>query len=123
MLDNLDTTTLAQLGLVRPNDSSGDAAKAFAQSREEIIDMMFKAQMDGAMEGQMCGEQVFYETFKVFIPPPKLLDRHPGFERCARMDEPLSARVKKQVSSPDVRSSSGVTDMYRSRPMSGKLGS
>jgi hypothetical protein len=110
MLDTLDPARLAQLGIVRPSDSSPEAAKVFTQRREEVIDTMIKAHMDGTMDGQMSGEQTFYETFKVFMPPPELWDRHPRFEWCVKNvgpDQPFPAKVKKQVSSTDFWSSIG----------------
>jgi hypothetical protein len=102
MLDGLDSAQLSQLGIIQPGESAEEAKKGISKRKEELVDIMLKADLDGTMEGQMDREQTFYELFKVFIPPLELWSRHPGFERVTQnnhSEAPASQKVQKQVCS------------------------
>jgi hypothetical protein len=112
MLDGLDNKQLLQLGIIQPGESAEEAKKAISKRKEELVDIMFKADLDGTMEGQMGREQTFYELFKVFIPPLELWSRHPGFEWAKQnnhSEAPPPQKVQKQVCSVDYPVRVGVT--------------
>jgi hypothetical protein len=79
LVDNLSDEGMVRGGFVRPGQSLEQARQEVARNRDSIVDSMLENQKNGSWPGRKREEE-WYKITKVFIPPPDLRARHPGFE-------------------------------------------
>lgn len=103
MIDNLGDAQLAQMGFLEPGATPAQARALLAEQREEIIEDLISAEVDGNVAAKVDREQEWYQITKTFMPPEGLWSRHPGYEKFRRFREDpgrasLSKKAKKEVS-------------------------
>lgn len=54
--------------------------KKVGEEKEEVIDILLMAQFDKNIELGLFPEAEWFRRTLTFIPPPELMERHPGFE-------------------------------------------
>jgi hypothetical protein len=77
-------------GFAPRNASASERKKVLEEKREEILDHLYKAVMDGTM----LFEQNWYQNTKVFVPPPALWDRHPSVQGCGMFNKNFEVNVE-----------------------------
>jgi len=104
MLDSMDDSLLRQAGWIEQGQSPAQAREFLTAHREEAIELILTAQLDGTVTSGMDKEQEWYNTTKTFMPPAELWNRHPGFANFRRFQQgktKLPKETKTSVSQAD----------------------
>jgi hypothetical protein len=126
MLDSMDDSLLRQAGWIEQGQTPAQAREFLTEHREEAIELMLKAQLDGNVTSGMDKEQEWYNTTKTFMPPAELWNRHPGYANFRRFQQgktKLPKEVKTSVSQADPPIRFILIVIVRSRGTSKQLGS
>ncbi|KIM72449.1 hypothetical protein PILCRDRAFT_16127, partial [Piloderma croceum F 1598] len=87
MLDSMDDSLLRQAGWIEQGQSPAQAREFLTAHREDAIELMLKAQLDGIVTSGMEKEQEWYNTTKTFMPPAEFWNRHPGYANFRRFQQ------------------------------------
>ncbi|OBZ76423.1 hypothetical protein A0H81_03125 [Grifola frondosa] len=76
-LTSLSDSQLREMQFVPPGTSMKDAREFIKDNHDMLVDFMLERMRDG---DNASLEEEWYDEIKVFLPPPELRKRHPGFE-------------------------------------------
>ncbi|GBE90098.1 hypothetical protein BKA93DRAFT_457437 [Sparassis latifolia] len=84
----LPPETLEKMGLVDPGpDATPRQKRLYKECFQGVVDSTLELVFSGT--GTMSVEKMWYDQNKVFLPPPELWSRHPGFEDFAAFKNQL----------------------------------
>jgi hypothetical protein len=125
MLDSMDDSLLRQAGWIEQGQTPAQAREFLTAHREEAIELMLKAKLDGNVTSGMDKEQEWYEITKTFMPPAELWNRHPGYTNFRRFQQgknKLPKETKTSVSQADQLIYFMLMVLVRSKGISKQLG-